>query len=116
MVMAYTIEEIKDIIKPIAEKYQLPAVYLFGSYARGEADEDSDIDLAVDLTGTNLPWGGISALIDLESAFPISVDCLSMESIMEANSPIEKLVKKNFERDRVLLYENRPIRSRLYVS
>ncbi|XMB78672.1 nucleotidyltransferase domain-containing protein [Streptococcus agalactiae] len=34
------------MIKPIADKYELSAVYLFGSYARGEADNQSDIDLA----------------------------------------------------------------------
>lgn len=114
--MVYTIEEIKDIIKPIADKYELPAVYLFGSYARGEADEDSDIDLAVDLCGTNLAWGGIAPMLEMEEVFSIPVDCLSVQGIMEANSPIEKAVKKNFEKDKVLIYENRAIRSGLYVS
>ncbi|MDR0943033.1 MAG: nucleotidyltransferase domain-containing protein [Ruminococcus sp.] len=52
--MIYTIEEIKEKIRPIAEKYNLPAVYLFGSYARGEADEKSDIDIMIDRTGTKV--------------------------------------------------------------
>ena len=38
-------EEIKKAITPIALKYGLKAVYLFGSYARGTADENSDIAL-----------------------------------------------------------------------
>ena len=42
--MVYTIDEIRQIITPIAKKYGLPAVYLFGSYARGTANEDSDVD------------------------------------------------------------------------
>ncbi|MGX9845510.1 nucleotidyltransferase family protein, partial [Streptococcus iniae] len=46
--MVYTMEEIKEKIQPIAEKYEIPAIYLFGSYARNEADEDSDIDLAIE--------------------------------------------------------------------
>jgi predicted nucleotidyltransferase len=50
--MIYTIDEIKERIRPVAEKYNLPAVYLFGSYARGEADEKSDIDIMIDRTGT----------------------------------------------------------------
>ena len=37
--MVYTIDQIKDKIYPVAEKYDLSKVYLFGSYARGEADE-----------------------------------------------------------------------------
>ena len=39
----FTIEEIKSLVKPVAEKYHADKVYLFGSYARGEADEESDL-------------------------------------------------------------------------
>ena len=52
--MVYTIDQIKAIVTPIAEKYHLPAIYLFGSYARGTATDGSDIDLLVDTTGTDL--------------------------------------------------------------
>ena len=41
----YTIKEIKNIIKPILNKYGITEIYLFGSYARGEAEERSDIDI-----------------------------------------------------------------------
>ena len=54
MCMVYTIDDLQRIIAPIAEQYGLRAVYVFGSYARGEANADSDIDLLVDLTGTNI--------------------------------------------------------------
>lgn len=40
-----TIKEIKKIIKPILNKYDIKEIYLFGSYARGEAKESSDIDI-----------------------------------------------------------------------
>jgi len=42
-----TIEEISAIIKPIAESYGVGIVSLFGSYARGQATIDSDIDLRI---------------------------------------------------------------------
>ena len=45
--MVYTIDDLRRIIAPIAEQYGLRAVYVFGSYARGEANADSDIDLLV---------------------------------------------------------------------
>ncbi len=35
--LPYTIEEIRRRVTPVAEKYRLAAVWLFGSYARGEA-------------------------------------------------------------------------------
>lgn len=44
----YSFREITERVRPIAEKYGLRSVYLFGSYARGDADEDSDVDLLVD--------------------------------------------------------------------
>lgn len=53
--MVYTIDDLQRIIAPIAEQYGLRAVYVFGSYARREANADSDIDLLVDLTGTKYP-------------------------------------------------------------
>ena len=36
-----TIEEIKERVTPICEKYKIDRMWLFGSYARGEADEKS---------------------------------------------------------------------------
>lgn len=43
----FTISDIKALVKPIAEKYKVKEIYLFGSYARGEADEESDLDFLV---------------------------------------------------------------------
>ena len=40
-----TISEIVDIVKPLAKKYNICEVYIFGSYARGEADDNSDVDV-----------------------------------------------------------------------
>lgn len=54
MFVIYTIDEIKKRIIPIIQKYNIPAMYLFGSYARGEANENSDLDFLVDTTGTRL--------------------------------------------------------------
>ena len=43
----FTIEDIVKAVKPIAEKYHVDQIYLFGSYARGEAGTDSDLDFLV---------------------------------------------------------------------
>ena len=48
----YTINELRQIISPITKKYGIPAVYVFGSYARDEATEDSDVDILIDRTGS----------------------------------------------------------------
>ena len=49
--MVYTTQELRRRIEPVARKYGLRAVYLFGSYARNEATEASDVDLIVDKIG-----------------------------------------------------------------
>ena len=46
--MIYTVEEIRRRITPVAVRYRLKAVYLFGSYARGEATDESDLELLID--------------------------------------------------------------------
>ncbi|KHD43828.1 nucleotidyltransferase family protein [Streptococcus hongkongensis] len=115
--MVYTIEEIKEKIQPIAEKYELPVIYLFGSYARNEADEDSDIDLAISVK--NLDITGFE-LLDLEdevkSLFNIPVDFLVVEDIEMGKSPIALQVKKNFEQEKVRLYKTGTVRKRLLFS
>ena len=42
-----TLDDIQRIVKPLAEKYHIKEVYIFGSYARNEATSASDIDLLV---------------------------------------------------------------------
>ena len=43
----FDLEELKQIVAPIAEKYWLEAVYLFGSQERGDAKPDSDYDFYI---------------------------------------------------------------------
>lgn len=41
----YTLKQLKDLMKPVLRKYEINEIYLFGSYARGEATKDSDVDI-----------------------------------------------------------------------
>lgn len=44
----YTIDQLRKIIAPLVLNYGMRGAKLFGSYARGEATESSDIDVIVD--------------------------------------------------------------------
>lgn len=46
--MCYTIEEIREKTVPIAKSYGIKRMSLFGSYARGDAKDDSDVDICID--------------------------------------------------------------------
>lgn len=99
--MVYTIDEIKTKINPIAKQYNVSKVYLFGSYARGEEDENSDIDIALEIKDESqyMDVYGI-----LSRVFNCDVDILLVNDLLNPRTNIGTLVKKNFLHDRVLLY------------
>lgn len=54
-----TIDEIKDIVGDVFKKYDVKTCILFGSYAKGKAKENSDIDLIVDTEVNGLKFFGM---------------------------------------------------------
>lgn len=77
----YTIEEIKAVVEPIARKYGVERVYLFGSYARGEVAENSDIDLRVDKGALKGMFALCGLYTELEEALQTKVDVLTTGSL-----------------------------------
>ncbi len=77
----YTIDEIKTIVAPIAKAYGVARIFLFGSYARGEATPASDLDFRVDkgsLRGL-FALGGLYS--DLEEGLGKPLDLLTTGSL-----------------------------------
>ncbi|MEY8463815.1 nucleotidyltransferase family protein [Streptococcus merionis] len=114
--MVYTIDEIKEKIQPIAKKYQLPQVYLFGSYARGEADEHSDVDVAVETRGslaTGLDFFALSD--DLEEVLGQEVDVLSISGMSKDWTYVGQLVYQSYLKERKLLYEDGTVSEGLFA-
>jgi len=56
--------------------HRLRGVYLFGSYARGEADEDSDVDVAVVLEGPVHGWTEGKRTIELVGDLSLRECCV----------------------------------------
>lgn len=86
--MIYSIDELRQMVAPIAAKYNLPAVYVFGSYARNEATEDSDIDVLIDRTGSAVrslfDMGRLHE--DLRACFNKEVDLVTTAALMQEES------------------------------
>ena len=102
----YTIEEIAEKVRPIAERYGLGKVYVFGSYARGEATEDSDIDLLVDAEKIKgmFALGGLYS--DLEEAFDKKIDMVTFGQIEQSRGdPLCKRFIEEVELDRKAIYK-----------
>ena len=77
-----TIKQIKDRIEPIMLKHSIKEVYLFGSYARGEANRNSDVDIYCECGDVNTLWK-LSAFCDeLKEALGKKVDVVTIGSQM----------------------------------
>ena len=98
----YSIDEIRDIITPIAKLHGVDKVFLFGSYARGDATASSDMDLCVDAPALRglFALGGLYA--DLEDALSKRIDVVTTGSLKYNK---DEAFLENLRKDRVLLYE-----------
>lgn len=104
--LPYSVEEIRRRVKPVAERYRLAAVYLFGSYARGEATAESDVDLLVDLTGSDVHGlRFVSLYQDLVDALEAEIDLVTVDSLEQ---PTERRGRRHFRdavrRERRIIY------------
>ena len=96
-----SIEEIKSYIIPVVEKYPIEKVILYGSYARGDASETSDVDLVVE-SGGKMRNRKIFALGgDLLDVLSVRVD---VYDILEIANP--SAMYENIQKEGVIIYDS----------
>lgn len=78
--MTYTIEELKDLISPLARIYGVKRVSVFGSYARGTAGPESDVDLLIEKGALRSLYQLCGFRLAVEDALRVSVDLVTSES------------------------------------
>ena len=78
-----SIKEIKERIKPIIKKHQIKDVYLFGSYSRGEANENSDVDIYCDKGDLRTLYDEVDLIDEFENALGKKVDLVTIGSRMQ---------------------------------
>lgn len=88
-----TIKQIKQIIKPILNKYGIYEIYLFGSYAKGEANKDSDVDIYCERGKVKTIKTQIELEEELESSLDKKVDILFIGGLFTDTSFKEELEK-----------------------
>lgn len=76
-----TLEEIKAKILPVLHKHDVIKASIFGSIAREESDEKSDVDILIELSGEKSLLDLASLKIELEEVLGRSVDVLTYESL-----------------------------------
>jgi predicted nucleotidyltransferase len=93
----YTVEEIKSKIIGTARQYGIQKAYLFGSYARGEAEVGSDIDICIEKG-------------EIRTLFELSGFCQDLEETLENKVDVVTTVglsgnfKEQIEKDMILIY------------
>jgi predicted nucleotidyltransferase len=93
----HSLDEIKSTVSDAARHYGVKRVALFGSYARGDATNKSDIDLCIEP-------GEIRSLIGL-SGFRIEiVERLQTDVDIVTSDCLDKKFLQRIQREEVLLY------------
>lgn len=87
-----------EVIREYLRTQPVKRAYLFGSYARGEADEASDIDLMVELDDQVGLYKFVGIQMKLEELLQKKVDLITTRGI----SP---RLKPYIEKDKRLVYE-----------
>lgn len=95
----YTVDEIRNIVVPIAKEYGVESLYLFGSYSRGDANEKSDIDIRIDKGNIRSLYTLTDFRIALEDALKLPVDIVTGDSS-------DKNFLEMISDEEVLLYRN----------
>ena len=95
-----TTEQIKQTVTDYFKDKPVKKVYLFGSYARGEANEDSDVDLLVDLDyDKKIGWQFYSWHDELKILLKRKVDVVSSGALRT-----DRFFTKFVEEQKKLLY------------
>ncbi len=106
MEKVYSINEITAIATPIFRRHGVSRAYLFGSYARGEATEKSDVDFKIDSEKV-ISLFGLGALYDeLSKALKKPVDLLTTRALEhKVNSQYTEELRASIQRDERLIYD-----------
>ncbi len=80
MAVRYTIEELRNVIAPIARQHGVQSVSLFGSYSRGTAGADSDVDLKIEKGQLKSLFQICGFRLAVEDALKLPVDLVTSES------------------------------------
>ena len=95
----YSIHDLQRIIAPIAHAHGVESVSVFGSYSRGDASAESDVDLKIEKGQLRSLFQLSGFRLAVEDALNLPVDLITSEA---SDSAFLKMIQK----EEVLLYRN----------
>ena len=98
----YSIQYIREIIAPVAKRHMVDKIFLFGSYARGEAVADRDINLCINAPKLKSLLSLGSLYADLEAAFQKKIDIITTDSPKYVE---DSDFRESVKRESILIYK-----------
>lgn len=87
-----TLDDIQSAVKQVLENYDVKYCYLFGSYAKGKANDSSDVDLFID--GENVTGLNFYGLIEeLRETLHKKIDLLNINDFNSNHSIQNEILK-----------------------
>lgn len=86
-----TIGKIQEIVTPIFKKHGINFCYLFGTYAKGKAKENSDVDLLIDTKITGLAF--FKLVEEVRTALRKKVDLVCLDDLTPENPLNNEILK-----------------------
>jgi predicted nucleotidyltransferase len=93
-----SIDELKLLVAPAAKEYGVAKVYLFGSVARGDCDENSDYDFCIEC-------GKIKSLLKLGGLYMDIKDAVGRDISLVTTGMSNRAFLEKIMREAILLYE-----------
>ena len=100
--MILTQQQIKEIVTDFFSQKPVDKVWLFGSYARGEADDDSDVDVLIAID-YSIPTGWDYVTWDQQLAKKLNKKVDIVSAGWE-----NKHIKPFIDKDKMVIYEREP--------
>ena len=95
-----TIDKLSEVISPIAKNLGLHKVIVFGSYARGEQTEHSDIDLVIDSGGLLQNFDVFCAIGKILNALPVRADIFELSEVKKPSQTYTAIMQEG-----IVIYE-----------
>ena len=80
----YTTQQIKSILQPVFMNHNVRKAVLFGSYAKGTAKKNSDVDIMVDSGLKGLKFFGL--LEDVTTSLDKNVDLIDITQVQNGSA------------------------------
>ncbi len=91
--------QLVKIVQSVLTEEPITKAWLFGSYARGQENADSDLDLLVEMAPNHLTMlGFLKIQTRLEKATDMTVDLIEYKCL-------EDFARQSAEKEKILIYE-----------